>query len=312
MTSGLWPSIRASLDGVFWKPAGVFISVDGTVYPGAPYDFPPPGAGFSSGIAHGLINIADGMWLWEGVGYPAAVTPMWPSVQIGRGNVVARIKGGLDSWGFPRAGYPIGTKIVLSGYSQGAMVTDQVWVKDCLDPSGVLHDRYLNGDILRIYNFGDPFRSPGIAHGNELAGTPMPTEEDGAITGGIGGVQDLRANESNIISSDGRPVLNSFARDGDIYACCPIGDNPWKKMAAPGKVGNSIFKIIMQATFLDVVAVAGALGRPVGMVQEIINGIQFAAAGTTAPHWQYWTEMDAAIREMASLGNQILTGNLAA
>lgn len=304
MTSG-FVSIRSALDGIQWAPAGVFLTVDGTVYPGAPFDIPPPGAGFSSDMAYGLMNVADGLWVWEGIGYPAAVTPMMPSVQIGRGNVVARIKGGLDSWGFARPGYPLGTKIILSGYSQGALVTDQVWVRDILPATGVLHDRYLNGDILRIYNYGDPYRTPGIAHGNELAGIPLPAKLDGKTTGGIGGNGDLRVAESNVLAYDGRPILTSFALDGDIYACCPVGDDPWNHLAAPGKVGNSIFKVIMQASFFDVIAVAGDIFAPIGMVEEIINGIKFASAGTNAPHWQYWNEMDAAIGEMITIGQSL-------
>jgi hypothetical protein len=287
--------LDAALNGVEFHQAGVLFTVDGTVYPGAPMDFPPPGAGFSSDIAYGLMNIADGLFIWEGIGYPAAITPMMPSVQLARASVVARIMR-----------YPLGTKIFITGYSQGALATDQVWTRDILPPTGILHDRLLNGDIVRIYNFGDPFRTPGIAHGNELAGTPMPTKKDGVVTGGIGGGADLRVAESNVLAFDGRPILTSFARDGDIYACCPVGTDPWTKMAAAGKVGNSIFKVIMQATFLDVVAVAADIGHPVGMVEEIVNGITFAAAGMNAPHWQYWPEMDAAIGEMAQLGHQLL------
>lgn len=293
MTSG-FVSTRAALNGIEYYPAGVLFTVDGTVYPGAPADFPPPGAGFSSDMAFGLMNVADGLWSWEGIGYPAAVTPMMPSVQIARANLVARIMR-----------YPVGTKIVISGYSQGALATDQVWVLDILPTNGVLHNRLVNGDIVRIYNYGDPYRTPGIAHGNELAGIPQPAKLDGQTTGGIGGNGDLRAAESNVLAYDGRPILTSFALDGDIYACAPVGDDPWNKLAAPGKVGNSIFKVIMQATFFDVIAVAADLGHPVGMVEEIINGMKFAAAGTNAPHWQYWNEMDAAIGEMVAIGQTL-------
>jgi hypothetical protein len=287
--------LGAALDGVEFHQAGVIFTVDGTVYPGAPVDFPAPGSGFSSDMAFGLMDVADGLWIWEGIGYPAAMAEMGKSVQVGRINTVQRI-----------LRYRVGTKIVLTGYSQGAMVVDQVWVKDCLDPAGVLHDRFLNGDIVRIYNYGDPFRSPGIAHGNELVGFAVPGVEDGAMTGGIGGVQDLRANESNVLAFDGRPVLNSFARSGDIYAVCPVGTDPWKRIAGPGRVGNSIFKVVMHASVLSVVAVAADLAVPVGMVEEIINGIQCASAGSNAPHWQYWPEMQAAIGEMVDLGHKIL------
>jgi hypothetical protein len=52
-------------------------------------------------------------------------------------------------------------------------------------------------------------------------------------------------------------------------------------------VETSIYNVVQQATFIDVVAVAEDLAVPVGTVEAIINGLTFAAAGANAPHYRY-------------------------
>jgi hypothetical protein len=75
--------VRAKLNGRTYRPAGAIFAVDGTAYPGAP-GIPAPGAGFSSDLIYGLINLADGLWASQFIGYPAVTYPMGPSVQRGR------------------------------------------------------------------------------------------------------------------------------------------------------------------------------------------------------------------------------------
>ncbi len=291
MTSSL-PMVRLmhQLDGTSWYPVGTIFSVDGTLYPGAPGP-PWPYAGFASDIAWGLMTVADGMWLSDFIAYPATVGSMQSSANIGRGNLTTAIMN-----------TPLGWPIVLAGYSQGAIVTDQCWLDDFVNPKGVLHDRYLNGDLKAIFNYGDPLRAPGVANGNLLAGIPLPKHLDGVVTGGIGGPMDLTPAQTP-------PHLFSCALDGDLYACCPVGSNPWghnwlgsSKEAAPGKVGTGIFNVIMHANFWNVIGVAKDLGHPIAMVEEIVNGLTFAAAGPRAPHWAYGPYIGAAVGWMVELG----------
>lgn len=56
MTSSLFVNIRAQLNGVAYSPAGLFVAVDGTAYPGAPAPPSPllnDGTGFWSGFSSG-------------------------------------------------------------------------------------------------------------------------------------------------------------------------------------------------------------------------------------------------------------------
>lgn len=305
MTSSLpMVSVRQKLAGRSYRPAGVVFAVDGTAYPGAP-NAPVPilndGSGFWSGFASGLVggltNVSDGLWSSICIAYEASTIPMWPSVQQARGYLVAAIQnyteGFLANFGF----YP---PIILTGYSQGSMVTDQVWVLDILADGGVLN--HLKDFVYRIYQFGHVFRSPGIAWGNALAGLSQSITQNGVETGGIGAVLDLTVAQTNYVAPDGKPVVYSCANHGDIYTCAPTGTNPWTDIAPQGKTGQLFFKIVMQPTFADIVEAALVLEHPIASIEEGINAGTFFAEGMTAPHYEYFPQMDACINDAYQLG----------
>lgn len=292
----------AELNGVEYKPAGAIFAVDGTSYIGAP-GIPPPGAGFSSDLVYSLMGIQDGLWASYLIPYPAITFPMGPSVDAGVANLSAALLSYAGSYYAANQTYD-GMVIVLSGYSQGAMVTGKVW-RLILDPTSNLG--FLKDYVYRIYQFGDPYRCPGIAHGNELAGQPLPPEVDSVVTGGIGGPEDLTPDESNVLAPDGHYVLCSFVNPGDLYADCPTGDNPWEDYdeAQAGAVEYSIFKVVQNATFIDVISVAADLFMPVGMVEAIINGLTFLAQGAAASHYHYEEAQAAAVQDCLALGNSL-------
>ncbi len=59
MTSGLWPAVRAALDGVYWVPAGTLYTVNGT---GSPDPFQTQFPNFPGMLAAALMEQADGLW----------------------------------------------------------------------------------------------------------------------------------------------------------------------------------------------------------------------------------------------------------
>lgn len=309
MTDGWWPEIRAGFNGVAYSPAGAIFAVDGTAYAGAPSP-PQPltndgtgwWSGFSSGIVGGLINVQDGLWASTCIGYPAVTYPMWPSVQAGRAALNAALQNYAAVY---RAAHGTleGLALLLTGYSQGAMVVGQTLWLDIMAPDGVLH--YLAPYVYRAYLFGDPFRCPGVAHGNELAGLALPPAVDGAVTGGIAGPLDYTVEQANMLAPDGRYLVNSFVNPGDLYADCPVGTNPWSGEFSTGHVETGIFNIVMNATFVDVVAIAEDLLVPVATVEAIVNAGFFFAQGMNAPHYQYYNSMDAAISDALALGNSL-------
>lgn len=309
MTSGLWPVIRAQANGLSYRPAGYFYAVEGTAYPGAPG---PPSyilndgtgywSGFSSGMVGGMINAQDGLWQSTCIPYPAATLPMWPSVQDGRGVLVAQIQADAAEYHAMFGTYE-GLAIAGTGYSQGSMVWDQVWVNDFLAPDGILH--YLLPYVYRIYQFGHVFRCPGIAHGNTLAGLPQSLPVGGVETGGIGAALDLTSEQTEYASPLGTPVVYSCANPGDIYSACEVGLNPWTAIAPEGFIADIFYKIVMQPTFLDVIEAVEVLEHPLAGIVELFRVMKFFAEGTTAPHYEYFPQMNACVADVLALGNSL-------
>jgi hypothetical protein len=309
MTTGLWPTIRANNNGLKYSPAGAIFAVEGTVYPGAPA---PPSfitddgngywCGFASGVVGGLANAQDGLWASPGVGYPALTVPMWPSVQQGRASLNMQLGWYANTYHQQHGSYD-GLVILGSAWSQGAMVWCQTFFQDILPATGTLH--YLLPHVYRLYLFGDIFRCPNIAHGNELAGIPMPPKLDGQVTGGIGGPLDYTLEQANLKAPDGNWLIYSFVNPNDLYADAPVGSSPWTSLPSAGSVEYMFFKIIMQPSFSDIIALAKLLGKPIGDIEALVNTGAFFGAGNNAGHFQYGPGMDAAINDALALGRSL-------
>lgn len=321
MTSSLFATqVLPGLNGELYKPAGGLFILEGTVYPGAPN---PPSyitddgngywCGFASGVAGGLANRQDGLWscgrewnndpLRPAFGYPAVTTPMWPSVQTGRINVGNAAVAYANAYHAQHGSYD-GMAQIFSAWSQGVMALLQWFFNDVL-PEGAPH-HFLLPYIYRLYCFGDPFRCPGIAHGNEIAGIPMPPKLDGVTTGGIAGPLDYTVDQANLLAPDGKYLLYSFVNPNDLYADSPCGDTPWTKLPSAGSVEYLFFQIIMQPSLKLMLKLATLLGKPIGDVEALINTGEFFGAGNNAGHFQYGPGMDAAIDDALALGNSLL------
>lgn len=309
MTSSLFVEIRAELNGQTYSPAGALFCVEGTVYPGAPN---PPSwisgdnngywCGFASGVVGGVCNVQDGLWASPTFGYPAKTVPMWPSVQTGRANLGAAVGAYVMQYYKDHGSYD-GLVLVFSAWSQGVMALLQWFFLDVVPTTGAYH--YLLPYIYRLYCFGDPFRCPGIAHGNEIAGMPMPPKLDGQTTGGIGGPLDYTVAQANMLAPDGKFLIYSFVNPNDLYADSPCGDTPWTKLPSAGSVEYMFFQIIMQPNFADIIALAKLLGKPLGDIEALVNTGKFFGAGNNAGHYQYYQGMNAAIADCVALGKSL-------
>lgn len=237
------------------------------------------------------LEVPPPPYLWQPIGYPAAVCPMRPSFM----NAVNQIRAALgidpsqlnwyDGPVYEAQVYPEGPA-VLSGYSQGTCATDYVWGIDVYPEDGILHDRI--DDIVSVCNFGDVYRAAGIANGNVFQGIEVPGDEDGSPTGGIAQApNNLTEDQTNYQNIFGNPVVMSWALTGDLYGSSPQGE--------AGEVGKLVMDFVFDKTFTTFIEIAEALTVPVGMVEEIINaGVFFTEANELgpngypeAPHWQY-------------------------
>lgn len=214
----------------------LLITINGTGVPG-PFDDGPtsfPGwVGWAVGSPWNQIYEqfygGPGWWdnvIWLPCGYPAAVQNMWASVEQGAGASLQQLQTGA---GIHPGAFPLGWKVFIFGYSQGAMVANYIGVNYMLNPSGPLHDRYANGDLLEIWNVGDPNREPGRADGNLACGLPLPPEVDGDVTGGICGPGVPSEGILACLTDAQTTALNvkSIVLPGDLYADAPVGSSPW-------------------------------------------------------------------------------------
>lgn len=320
MTSSLYVPVRDIKMGVPSRSVGAIIPIEGTVYPGAPN---PPSfitddgngyyCGFASAMVGGAANAKDGMWANPsypfgqtqnvcGVGYPAVTTPMWPSVQQARTNCGILSAATAKKFYLINGSYD-GLVLTYSAWSQGVMGFMQWFILDVLPIGAPFH--YLLPYIWRLYLYGDPFRCPNIAHGNDLAGISLPPKLDGQITGGIAGPQDYTADVANLEAPDGTQLVLSFVNENDLYADAPVGPDPWSSEPSVGRVEYLFFKIIMQPNFSDIIELATLLGKPIGDVEALINTGEFFGAGNNAGHYQYFPGMDAAINDLLTLGDSL-------
>lgn len=304
MTSSLFVPTLKIKQGVTTPPVGIIIAVDGTSYPGFP--FPPSYilnngsgffSGFSSGLIGGVINCQDGLWDSWAVAYSAPTTPMWPGVQQAREYIVEFLLWYIEAFYSWYGFYPA---IVFTGYSQGSMAIDQVWLLDILADDGRL--AIYQGLFYRIYQFGHIFRTPGWAKGNALIGLPESIKQGSTETGGIGTTQDIPLNVVAMKARDGNYIYHSCANKGDIYTCNACGTNPWTDCAPEGIVGHDFMKVIMQATLADIMGLAGVLLHPLDGILELIHTMVFFAAGPNAPHYQYYPHMVGCINDCYQLG----------
>ena len=320
-----WQAVQCALDGVALPPRHVAISVNGTGVPD------PFGPGFAGEVGS---QLDDELFYWHPAGYPAATVQMGDSVIAGINEVVR-----IASLYTPSALWT--GKLVLTGYSQGAMVVDRVWRDEILNPSGRLANRV--NDVIAIVNFGDPMRTPGISRGNEHAGIAVPGRLDGFTTGGIAGPGCLTAAQTP-------PFLLSCNNPGDLYGTAPVGDSPWTTETGVGHDETLIFNLVQDFNGTNLVAlaqealailgfdasalgVAGietslsvllghgglSLGIPAGgvtepahviaLVQAIYNGGMFVVA-QQGPHLDYEKYIPAAVDFVTRAGKAAAAVNL--
>jgi len=269
-----WLQLQCALDGVAVPDRITYLSVNGTGV--------DMWTGFPADIGRALD---DERFYWQPIGYPGATFPMGPSVDAGVTELLNQIN--LHPG-----------QLVLCGYSQGALVVAKAWRDHILN--GSLNHRL--PDVIGIITFGDPMRCPGIANGNVFAGQGLPQDLDGQTTGGIAGPDCLTPDETPTF-------FLSFANDGDLYACAPVGADPWHNESAAGADETLIYNIVQNATVADVQAIAEevlqVIEKPwtqvVPLVGAIYNGGLFFSLGANAAHYTY--KIDAAVAWLNQLAN---------
>jgi hypothetical protein len=237
-------------------------------------DWPQP-----YGIALAIAAALPGKVTVQPIGnYPASVTgpAMGASAEMGR----TELKRMMGAGAGPGPVYPSGPCACIF-YSQSAILGSHWWRDDVLAPSGALHHR--QDDVLFVITEGNPLRAPDTANGNDDAGWGPSPQKDGAPTSGIAGPADCLtpAQTTEGIFYD-YVWLGGDNGQTELYTA-----NPWNDASGAGKVGTLVYNAVVDQTFGTVVSVIDALGEPVGMVEEIYNGLTFLFAQNNADHFSY-------------------------
>ena len=172
----------------------------------------------------------QGVCWWQPVGYDAARLPF--NNKSGRDELKRLLS--LRTLDNGRA-FPPGTPWGLLGFSQGAIITNQVFLNDIRPDNGVLHWRA--DSLTRAIAFGDPYREKNVDSG----WWPDPPKPD------TQGISDVRMTNTPHWWKSGN-------RTGDLYT-----ENPDTEA---GRNRTAIYKIAAENSWS---------GGPSGLLQRMMD-----------------------------------------
>jgi hypothetical protein len=278
-----WPNVMDALAGIQPAPG-----LTGTLpivlltWAGTGSDLfntaPPQPAGVAQAAAAAFPNV----FTWQPVDYPASIFDpnMGASVTAGFNEGVR-----LASQVYPN------NLVIPIGYSQGAICASHFW-RDYILANN------LQARIPAALVWGNPCRSPGFANGNAYAGWGMPGTEDGVVTGGISGPDNLLSSQTPSNWFD-FVWLGTDGGATELYTNAPVGTNPWTAESSAGLDETLLYNIIVSQNFegtleglLALVESAAAqfvnpISEVVGIAEAIFNGLNFLGAGAAADHYAY-------------------------
>jgi len=153
---------------------------------------------------------------WQPIGYPAQPFPMGPSVAAGRAEVAVQIN--RDEPEFKHRERIQLYGLALAGYSQGAIITGEVWEYDMKPASGPLH--WVQPRMLKAVTWGNPMREADKAY---------PDPGAAIANKGSHGIADQ-------LMVDTPPWWRNYAHHKDIYT---------EQSGESGEDSTAIYKMIM-------------------------------------------------------------------
>lgn len=208
-------------------------------------------------------------WRWQPCAYPAAPFPMGKSINDGKREV--GIQFGRAERGFELRRQVEKFGAGLAGYSQGAVVTSEVWEFDIKPVNGYLH--WVKDHMLKAVAWGNPSREVGAAYpdpGGEIA----PRN-----TGGVAYPADRM--------HDTPPWWRNYAHKGDLYTTGSDDDAGEDKTAIWRIIRGEKFFIgpdTLLEQFLEITQ--SPLPGAIGAFKAMMDAGMFIAKGLT-PHTNY-------------------------
>lgn len=118
-------------------------------------------------------------YFWQPVGYRAAPFPMASSIAEGRAE--ANFQLNRNEPGFQHRKRVENYGLVLAGYSQGAIITSELWEYDIKPQNGIAN--WAKDHVLKAVAWGNPMREEGKAYPDP--GAPIAKPGSHGITGNL-------------------------------------------------------------------------------------------------------------------------------
>lgn len=208
----------------------------------------------------------EGRYKWRPVGYRAAPFPMGSSISEGRAEanrIITEERARIEAHG-----------LSLAGYSQGAIVTSEVWEYDIKPASGPLHWAFPH--IRKAVTWGNPMREIGKAWPDP--GAAMSGADRGGVTPEL--------------MRDTPDWWRNYAHKGDLYTDVADDEAGENKRAIWAIIrGTKVFSgpDSILAQILEVMGIrqdAGQVMEIIGVFKAIMDAGLFFAKGT-GPHVNY-------------------------
>lgn len=217
-----------------------------------------------------MARSLEPLYKWQPIGYPATPFPMGKSITEGKNELRNQLN--IHRAQIERNGY------VLAGYSQGAIVTSEVWMQNI--KSGDF--AWAAPHLKKAVTWGNPARELGKVYDDFAPGQSTAP----ANTSGV-------AHPSERMK-DTPPQWRDYAHKGDLYASCEQGASGQDKTAIWRIIRGEKFFIgpdTLLEQFLEVTTapVPGAIGA----FKAMWDAGMFFSKGLT-PHTSYnpWTAAD--------------------
>lgn len=208
----------------------------------------------------------EDVWKWRPIGYRAAPFPMGGSIAEGRaeGNrIITEERARIEKYG-----------LALAGYSQGAIVTSEIWEYDIKPLTGALH--WALPYVRKAVAWGNPMREMGSAWPDP--GAPIARTDSGGVTPEL--MKDTPAWWHNFAHSKDfyTEVVDDEAAENKRAVWAIIRGT--KVFSGP----DSIFRQVLEV--LGIVRDASQIMEVYGIFKALIDTGMFFASGTT-PHTNY-------------------------
>lgn len=209
----------------------------------------------------------DGLFRWQPIGYPAKPIPMGRSITEGKNELLNQLE--LHREQVEKFG------AVFVGYSQGAVITSEVWEKMKRD------GHWAVPHIFAAVTFGNPSREfgkvwPDFAPGQRVAP---------ANTSGVAYPADRLKNTPE--------WWRDYAHDGDLYATAAQGDSGQDKTAIWRIIRGEQFLVGPDTLAEQVMEIASNPFKALGAFRAMFDALNFFGK-QLVPHTSYnpWPARD--------------------